>query len=73
VIADVLRALEIWVLVSMLAGWIFCRCAIRLREQPMTLSEIMRERAHLQEMVPRLDGSRDQNALMRAVRVYDRA
>jgi hypothetical protein len=33
-LSDVLYALEIWMLVSLLVGWILARAALRLREPP---------------------------------------
>ena len=49
--ADMLYAFEIWVLVSMFAGWCLCRAAIRLRGSSPTLAEILRaEQAFLDQM-----------------------
>ncbi len=72
--AEVLYAFEIWMLVASLVGWFFSRAAIRLRQPPPTLAEVLLA-AQLRddECMSREPSVFDRDSLRRAVRVYERA
>lgn len=71
--AEAVSAVEMWLLVSMLLAWVFSRAAIRLRQAPPTLSDLL-----LAEQAPAIEAGRpepsssDADALWRAVRIYER-
>jgi hypothetical protein len=39
--ADVVYAIEIWLLLATLLGWLFGRAACRLRQPPPTLADVL--------------------------------
>lgn len=72
--ADVIHALEVWILVAMLTGWFLGRAAGRLRCSPVAVPELLRaEQAGLEERGAHQARHPDPDSLLRAVRIYERA
>jgi hypothetical protein len=69
---DVLYVLEVWILVSLLMGWLFCRAALRLHSPPLTFADLVEaEHALRTGAGERPFSSPEPDALLRALRVYD--
>jgi hypothetical protein len=70
---DVLYAIEIWLLVAALLGWLFGRAAQRLRQPPPTLADLLlAAQLYAAEGAMLEPRAFDPDALWRAVRVYQR-
>lgn len=71
--ADVLYALEIWTLISVLAAWCLCRAALALRRPPPRLDDLAIVVGVLGKEGARREQPLDADALSRARRLRERA